>query len=167
MNNFIGIDPGKKGAIAVLHQDRRTVIWLDMPVTPAGEIDVKSIYEFLQPFAPENYICMLERAQSMPKQGVVGVFTYGVGYGKVKACLELLGIKYNEIHPKNWKKEFKLLGKTKEDSVETARKLFSWHSSSYKTPRGRLLDGRAEALLLAEHGRRNIMRSGEWKCCDE
>lgn len=149
MSTWIGIDPGKKGAISLITFKGRYETW-DMPVLPNGEIDSRAIYDILYQF--ENIKCVLEKSQPMPQQGVTSVFNYGRGYGKIQSILEILKIPYAEIRPTQWKKEFGLIKKDKKQSVTLAKKLFP--GAELVTPRGRLIDGRAEALLMAEYGRR-------------
>jgi len=84
----------------------------------------------------------------MPKQSSKSTATTFEGYGYLKAFLVANGIPYIEIRPAAWKKEAGLLKKDKADSVNKAKQMFP--SAELQTPRGRLLDGRAEALLMAE-----------------
>lgn len=151
---YIGIDPGQMGAIGFI-SSRPDVE--DMPKT------ISSLYNLLKDQEPEayQYFCIVEQAQPMPKQGVKGVFTYGVGYGKLLAILEILQIPYQTIHPSIWKKEFSLIKKDKKASVKVAQQLFP--GIEFYTPRGRMLDGRAEALLLAEYARRKYEGTSQQK----
>lgn len=149
---MIGIDPGQKGAIGFISFNvakDKTYDVIDMP-----EQIGKGLFLILKKIKEDHnsIFCMLEQAQPMPKQGVVGVFTYGMGYGKIKAVLEILEIPYQEVRPAIWKKEFSLIKKDKAASVKVAQQLFP--NIEFYTERGRMLDGRAEALLLAEYGRR-------------
>lgn len=149
---FIGIDPGKKGGIGVIDETGARLMSCVMPVKD-GEIDVAKLRSALR-FATDHAVqglVVLEKAQAMPKQGVVGVFNYGVGYGRIKAVLDLLELPYIEPRPAAWKKVLKLLKTTKLASCKLAEELFAFE---YKGPRGGLKDGEAEALLLAEYGRR-------------
>lgn len=154
MKIFIGIDPGKSGGIAIIKEDGSYLL-IDMPINPNDEISSLMIYQLFCneiDFNKDQIYCCLEKAQSMPGQGVTSVFNYGQGYGKIKAVLEILKIPYEEIRPLKWKKEFSL-DKDKVKSVSLAQKLFPMEI--FVTQRGRLLDGRAEAILLAEYARRN------------
>lgn len=152
---IIGIDPGKKGAISIITEYGKYEVF-DMPLYPNGEIDGYAIYKCLEKSFALDYdsFCFIEKSQPMPKQGVVSVFNYGAGYGKLLAALEILKIPYQEIRPQKWKKYFSLIKKDKKESVSLAMKLFP--DIEYTTKRGRLLDGRAEALLIAEYGKRNL-----------
>ena len=108
MKRFIGIDPGQKGGIAII--DKQSIIEIEVHDIPKNACD---LYNILQHVDNADIFCMLEQAQPMPKQGVKGVFTYGIGYGKIIAVLEILGIPFQTIHPSVWKKEFSLYKKNK------------------------------------------------------
>lgn len=151
---FIGIDPGKKGGIAVVDGNGDMLMARAMPCRKDGDIDVMLLRDMLK-FATDDVVegmVVLEKAQAMPKQGVTGVFTYGVGYGKIQAVLELLELPVEEVRPAVWKKQLGLLKQTKRRSCELAGQLFPAFNSYGR--RGGLRDGEAEALLLAEYGRR-------------
>jgi len=151
--NYIGIDPGKQGAIGIIELNNKVEFKVfDMPLFCNKEIDGNKIYEIFSVYLYENPVCFIEKAQAMPQQGVVSTFKYGMGYGKILAVLEILKISYQEISSQKWKKYFSLIKKGKKESVTIAKKLFP--EIEFETKRGRLLDGRAEALLIAEYCRR-------------
>ena len=162
---YIGIDPGQQGAIAVMDEDGKILFnTYDMPLRAEKGIDGLELYRFLsqiQFIYKDRMFCMLEQAQSMPSMDSQAVFNYGTGFGKIVAVLEILGVPYQPVRPHVWKKEFSLnkeKGKTmttkdkKGASVAMAQKLFP--NQELQTPKGRMLDGRAEALLICEYGRR-------------
>ena len=175
MKTYIGIDPGQKGAIAIIdvmgtHCNDQIVIH-DMPLLPDKEIDSYKLKEYLLSSNPKNihpWFCILEKAQAMPLQSSNAGFTYGVGYGEIKSVLKILEIPYMEIRPQIWKKHFSL-SKAKKDTVAKkaaqkaaakkqavakAMSLFpSIPKEDFYGPEGGLKDGRAEALLMAEFGR--------------
>lgn len=148
---IIGIDPGKKGGIALI-ADKGEII--DVFEMPESIVHLKSMIHDHPVSHVSNKMCYIEKAQVMPKQGIVGAFTYGVGYGKLLAFLELEGIPYKEIRPVEWKKHFSLIKSSKEDSISVAKKLFpKLPAYTFTTDRGRKKDGNAEALLIAYYGR--------------
>lgn len=146
--HYIGIDPGKFGGVAYINEYKYEVI--KMPTTSMGEINVSVLYKFLE--IDDERFCIIEKAQTMPKQGIVSAFTYGEGYGKIKAVIELMHISYQEVRSNSWKKEFNLIKKDKKHSVAVAEKLFP--DEMFRGPRGGLLDGKAESILLAEFAKR-------------
>ena len=153
---YIGIDPGKKGAIAFT--DGYGAFVHDMPLDADGRIDAQGLMLLMSSkiLSSSKSMCFVEKAQAMPGQGVTSVFNYGVGYGVIRAVLQISCIPFQEIHPMKWKKEFTLIKKDKADSVAIARQLFP-HAPLVRDKKGGgeiLLDGRAEALLICEYCRR-------------
>lgn len=177
---FIGIDPGQQGAIAfICSRGKKQAGFIDMPLLPEKGIDTEKLYETLDSTIKNYGKCyvLLEKAQALPGQGSVSMFHYGVGYGKILAALEILGIPFEEIRPNKWKTEFGLSGsgkkkdgkgkmttqeknaarrERKEIAVKTAMQMFPQFKNDLITSKGKILDGRAEALLIAEYGVRRI-----------
>lgn len=142
---YIGIDPGKDGAMAV--------------ITPTGE--------YIVPFGVEGYTlelrrlgagnacCCLERVGAMPKQGVNSMFHFGENYGFIQGLLTANRIPYELVTPKKWKREFQITG-DKNSSIAVCKRLFP-EVILRKTDRCRTdHDGMAEALLMAEYARRRM-----------
>lgn len=148
---YIGIDPGKKGGIAVISPFKTSTI--ETPINAEKEIDISGIKTFLNLNIVGECFCCIEKSTAMPKQGVVSMFNYGVTYGKLLAILEMLVIPFEVVPPQKWKKEFSL-NSDKRRSIITVQKLFPEMKGQFTTARGRIKDGAAEALLLAEYARR-------------
>lgn len=143
---YMGIDPGKKGGIALLTEDGQTEAY------PYAEQTLQSI---CHTNAFHDVICCLEQVHAMPKQGVTSMFTFGMGYGYIKGTLEAYSIPYQEIPPQKWKKEFGL-NTDKQKSIDVARKLFP-KTDFRPSERCRVdNDGMAEAALMAEYARRKL-----------
>lgn len=157
---FIGIDPGVTGGLSIIYESAE-VFSIEVPLTPERKIDCFQIYNRLKgafQAVHGSAFCVIEKAQSMPGQGAPATFNYGVTYGKLLSILDVLRIPYQEVHPMKWKKEFQLVKKSKHDSAAAASKLFP--DQNFLTERGRLMDGKAESLLLAEYARRIYSRGG-------
>ena len=162
MTVYIGIDPGKTGAIAVLNElDNPDLI--DCPLI-GKEIDIVgiiAIFENLIQYAsPPKIFVAIEKAQVMPlklikkqSQGSVSMFRYGVIYGIYLGVINAFKIPFMEVHPQIWKKEFGLIKKPKESSVIVAKQLFPQCQAGIYLKKHH---GRAEALLLAEYARRKV-----------
>ena len=147
---YIGIDPGKTGGVSILVGN--SVKCLEMPITITKEIDVNLLLSLFNSFSPSQLFCVIEDLIAMPGQSSKATQTTGINYGKLLAVLEIAGVSYQRVHPAKWKKEFQLYGKSKYGSAEVAKRLFP--SEDFVTERGRLMDGAAESLLLAEYARR-------------
>lgn len=149
--NLIGIDPGKKGALAWATENEADV--LDTPLIGKA-YDVISMAEGLESF----YVAMkskvgcrviLEKQWARPGNSAKSTSAMMEGYGIWKGILGALKIPYLEVAPQTWKKLLKL-SKDKEASRAMAIKLFPYLASSLKFKKD---EGRAEALLLTEYGR--------------
>jgi crossover junction endodeoxyribonuclease RuvC len=148
----IGIDPGLKGAIALIRSGD-LIDALDMPLLD-GQVDGAVICEFIrrQGFilglhhtVPQVWI---EKVHSMPKQGVTSVFTFGQAYGIAIGAAQASGATINYARPQEWKGHFGLSADKKESSA-LARDLFPDHLDRFKRVKD---NGRAEAALIALYG---------------
>jgi len=146
-NGNMGIDPGLKGGIAIIFDDC-------LIVRPYSE---KDLIDLCYAYCTEDYnmVCALEQVHAMPGQGVTSMFNFGKNFGYIKGVLETCGIPYQEIPPIVWKRHFSL-GSDKLQSIEVAHRLFP-DTSFYPTSQCKKeSDGMAEALLIAEYGRRKF-----------
>ena len=150
---YIGIDPGKDGAIAIIPEN-------DMYLN-----DIK-IYHFEDDYIQiikeihnhcSQCICYMERVHALPGNGVKQAFAFGENYGYIRGILESFLIPYQTVPPQTWKKEFSL-DSDKQHSIQCAKQLFPGvdlkRTQRCKTEH----DGKAEALLLAEYARRKYAR---------
>lgn len=146
---FIGIDPGKNGAIGIIDETGWFGRVEDMPANP------RDLWECLS--RPREGLgevrVAIERQQSMPGQGVSSVFQTGYGFGCIVGVLAATGLPYEVISAGVWKKAMGL-NADKEKSREKARAL--WPSAPLSLKKH---EGRCEALLLAEWLRRRELAS--------
>lgn len=156
---FIGIDPGLKGGISIIDSETNNLfISKEMPLNEDNKsINCKEIFQELCFYWHRQQgdvicFCVIEQLQTMPGQNVKATSSSAVNYGKLLAILELLEIPYQEVHPLKWKKAFQLVKKSKYESTAVAKSLFP--KEHFMTERGRLMDGKAESLLMAEYARR-------------
>jgi crossover junction endodeoxyribonuclease RuvC len=147
MNNvYIGIDPGKSGALAIMHNDG------EIKVIPFNAVHYDALLGQLKGYRAK---CCVEKVGAMPGQGVVSMFNFGHNLGYIEGLLRANSIPYQLVPPQAWKKEFSLTGE-KSKSIEVCQKLFP-DVSLLATERSRKPnDGMAEALLMAEYARRKL-----------
>lgn len=159
---YIGIDPGLKGGIAMLNSSGEFIVTFDMPLekleSGKDTIDIVKLYKELLDI---NYsIIAVEKVQAMPPTRLpngqslnmnVSMFTFGMGYGKVKAIASITGDIVLDVTAQKWKKHFNLIGKDKKASVHKAIEIYPESEEYLITKRGRLIDGRADALLIARY----------------
>ena len=159
--NIIGIDPGLDGAIAKISSDMSVTI-IDTPTyivegatKKKREYNINEMISIIKEFALPDCHVFLEKVHSMPGQGVASMFSMGYGYGLWNAILSSLYIPYTLVLPQRWKKELLLgVGQGKNVSVYRAQQLFP--ETKLFGPKGGPMDGRGDALLIAEYGRRTL-----------
>lgn len=143
---FIGIDPGLAGGIAIIDDTTNSAI--------AYKYTPQKLIEVIQSLVnKEESHFTVEQVHAMPKQGVTSMFTFGVGYGTILGILLANGIVPLDAKPSVWKRTMRVTA-DKKTSIKKAQELFP-NTSLLPTSRCRVpSDGLAEALLIAEYGRR-------------
>lgn len=132
---FVGIDPGKTGAAAFFSEDGT---FIDV-------VDFSDVFVVLAQRRADIILAYLEEVHSMPKQGVVSTFNFGMNYGWWQGVLTGLGIPYITIRPQEWQKGLvpKKENKSDKPSLEVARSMFP------DAPLSRKKDhNRADAILI-------------------
>lgn len=151
MSLYIGLDPGKKGAMAILippMSEREPYECEIIPYDPRKYIDTLKQYNGAT-------VC-IEQVHSISKQGIASSFTFGVMYGWLLGMLDTIGVSYQAVSPQKWKKDFGLLRSDKSKSVEVCQHLIP-NANLYRTERCKKPDdGMAEAALLAIYARRHF-----------
>lgn len=171
----VGIDPGKKGALAALHKDGKVEL-TPMPIIAAsvkkGKKKGRDEYNLTEIRATffgwnlgaigadvERLFVMIEKSQPMPPKmpgGGIANYHRGVARG-FEWMLAGMGIPYQLVAPQTWQKAMHAgtpRADTKQRSIIAAQRLFP-SVSLKRTQRSRKDDdGMAEALLIAEFGRR-------------
>ena len=147
---YIGIDPGKNGGIGILAVNNNQLV---SEFTYAfDETTLINILDELQ----YSYCCRctLEHVHAMPKQGVSSTFNFGMNFGFIQGVLKAYGIPYELVTPQKWKKEFSCTS-DKNTSIEVCKRLFPSVNLKATERCKKDHDGIAEALLIAEYGRRH------------
>jgi len=150
-----GIDIGKKGAIAFINSK---TLRAEVYAMPNDFSEVISLFE--KKLQENILITLVEKQQAFPKQGVVSTFKLGVQYGTILGILKTLRIPYEEITAKKWQKVMlgnygkKTRKEIKQLSLEKAKSLFPYLDIGKH-------DGKADALLIAEYGRRVLLSNNK------
>lgn len=180
MRLYIGIDPGLTGAVAVIDSDGRALVVHDTPSTVVersgrkrSEYLVREMAAlldqavFIGPSAKPLILVVLEHQQAFPGrrhekcrtcgstgpgQGSVSSFLTGRGFGIWEGIIGALKFPVDEPTPAHWKPAVGIPNKSdKEASRVRALKMFPEMGEQLSRKKDH---GRAEALLLAEFGRR-------------
>lgn len=148
---YIGIDPGKMGAVAILDESDNLRL-LDIPRI-GNEIDIKGLFDIINEATSGDHIVGLEDVHAIPGAGAMQSFQFGRVLGMKEGILIGSGARYVKVAPKTWQKEMwqgvpplkKANGKndTKSSSLLAAMRWF---------PNQKFLkskDGQVDAALLA------------------
>lgn len=150
---YVGVDPGAEGAFGLMNAKGTVVQSSTMPA-PDDLDGLRAIYKHLARL-PRVYIG-IEWPTAFPGSFANNPRDADV-FGQHKARLEsfayLHNIPYGKIAPTLWKGRLGLDGKTIEGANERAARLFDTFypddRSVVRGPRGGLLDGPLDALLIA------------------
>jgi hypothetical protein len=174
MKYTIGIDTGLHGAIAKIDSDMRVISLEDIPVIQK-KVSGKNRSEYNYPQL-KNIFCSLTKGEDVfvmiEKTHPQAVFLHGtpqtnhnlgLNYGYFLGLLYANGVPFEIVSAKEWQKGFFTVDKSTDSTTKTcsyscAARLFP--GAVLSTPKGRVLDGRADALLIAEHARRRIAGQG-------
>ena len=136
---FLGIDPGRSGAIVALF--------------PSGEIQFvkndsteQEVSDWLADISSDELRAVIEQVHSMPKQGVASSFKFGMSYGFLRGLLTAHKIPFESVTPSKWQGALGCRsGGKKNVTKQKAGELF---------PHVRWTHATADAVLLAEYARR-------------
>lgn len=170
---WLGIDPGMDGAVALIQPNGEVRFW-DTPVlevkttekTSEGKPKTRRLYDVASMSAiisSANIVgqggilgCVLEKVHAMPEQGVSSSFSFGMGFGMWQGILAAKEIGFELVDPRRWTglllKDMPK-GRGKETGAIRAGQLYPAASAHFRTPRGALLGGRTDALLLAHYAK--------------
>ena len=138
---YIGIDPGKSGAIA----------FIDGATGDAWAIKAKETMHDLceavrEAVGGQSCTATIEKVHSSPQMGVKSAFSFGQSYGQLEMLLCALGVRYEHVSPAKWQGDMKCrTGGDKNITKAAAQRLF---------PAVKITHANADALLLAEYCRR-------------
>ncbi len=143
---YIGIDPGKSGAVAVLEDDGR-IDWMKCSET---EHDIATYVKWWSVMDVKKF-AVIEQVSAMPKQGVSSTFKFGQSYGFLRGLLVAHLIPFETVTPAKWQTFMRCRsGGDKNVTKAAAQRLF---------PDVKVTHANADALLLTEYARRT--RSGD------
>jgi len=172
MYTYAGIDLGFSGAIAVISSEGKVVDIQEIPTLKViinkkerNAFDVSACSMLVFNLLSTCDMVFVEKVQPvMAKFGASsGASNFHLGYclGMFQMAMETMKVRYELVKPKEWQKHFGIIRpkdddkwNTKGAAYQVAKGLFP--DAELTTKRGRVLDGRSDALLIAEYGKRKI-----------
>lgn len=160
---WVGIDPGFSGAIGAIDEHGRFLWVRDMPVRGEGrtsEFDLDELAGIVCEVAHyRDPHVRLEWPTTRPDESPESSKRFGVGLGILEGMFAFAGCPALRVAPNKWKGRLGLKGKefnplaARQQAVDFAKEVIvGLHEGDIVGVRGGLLDGRAEALLVAWEG---------------
>lgn len=151
MTRYIGVDPGKSGAVAVLDAWGEIVFMHDMPVV-GNQVSGTLLADLIDDASPNgagsliaDVVAVVEQVHSMPHQGVVSSFDFGKSYGIVLGVLAGARVQIENVSPNRWKNAMHL---SADKEMARRRAIERWPKNADLFKRKKDAD-RAEAALMA------------------
>ena len=142
--NYIGVDPGRSGGVAVLTEGGAVVGAWPMPETE------RDVYDLIKEFSDSSR-AVIEYVRCRPGQGAPGVFKFGWGYGGLRMALIPCAVPFVEVTPGKWQRAFSLT--SSEKRTDTEKKNANKSRAQELFPGVRITHALADALLIAEYAR--------------
>ena len=143
MTYLLGIDPGAKGAMAVLDCETLLVKTYDLPA------DIPSLHSLVLSL-PHIKCCTLEQVYAGEKMSKRAVGVMFEQFGAIKSALAWRSIPVETVRPSHWKPALSVPA-DKTAARRRASEFFPDCADQWPLVKH---DGRAEAALIAWYGRR-------------
>lgn len=151
---IVGIDPGLSGGVAIWDGCIMRAYPMPTRALKKGKRDVDVLQIQGDGLLVHPKLVVVEKVGAMPGQGVVSMFTFGKGYGKILGMVETNLWPLEEPTPQKWKAVV-LAGtdRSKEAAVAYVKKRFPGVNLLVgKSTKPHI--GMADAVCLCEYGRR-------------
>lgn len=145
VKHYLGIDPGKEGALAVLNDKGE---WIQIEDMPGNVIDTIKLINWM----PTISRAAIEQPFAGGKMGKPSCMSFGIAVGELRGVLASIGIPFHMVKPQDWQRVFGVVGKSKgNDSINQCLKLYSSAPLIEYNRKGEEVrkDGRSDALLIA------------------
>lgn len=151
---FIGIDPGSKGCLCMIVPERNIVRFVDtteLPVSIMASLKQVALSYFLAPV-------MIEDVHALPGSAAKSTFSFGFNVGMITTIVDCAAMPRDKVPPKEWQKTIGISAKKgrtqiqlKKEVAEKAIELYP--NATLHGPKGGLIDGRSDALMIAHYCR--------------
>lgn len=152
---IVGIDPGLSGAVAFLHNgdllsvDDLPLVEVQHGKSSRKELSSALLHDMLVHTEIRIGKAIVEDVNAFG-MGRTSAYRFGKNVGQIEAVLACCGIRTEMVTPQRWKKA---MGLGADKALSRAMAIKKWPMQSHLFARVKD-DGRAEAALLAEYGRR-------------
>lgn len=146
----VGIDPGQRGSICAIQVKSLEAIFYPTSEKP---IDIVGFFEQLDRECDIRVI-MIEDVHAIPGTAAGSNFKFGYNVGVINALAQVTGHRVDLVPPKRWQKAVGVKQGTKGKDIKIAvagicDRLYP--KAKIRGPKGGLLDGRSDALMIAHY----------------
>jgi hypothetical protein len=145
---IIGIDPGKKGGVAVLSEKKVELI--NTPEEPIGMANVISSALNSAYIDNERLTTYIENVHAFPTDARSSAFKFGMNYGMWLGILGAYKIEVKKVSPFKWMEPYKPLPKIKQERKAKLKEI-----AQELCPDIRVTLRTADAFLIALYGKNN------------
>lgn len=147
---FVGIDPGASGALCLLVPRTQQMAFVKTTAT------TKDLLDWFKQINDDLYLAviMLEKVHAIRGTSAKSNFSFGYNVGVVNTIALAAGNSVSSVTPKKWQKFVGVTKKgplIKKDVAEICIKIYPKSQPYIYGPRGGLLDGRSDALMIAHY----------------
>jgi len=158
MKYILGIDPGKKGGMAVI-SEKGPISVVNMPETAMDVLLTIREFKNYVVNPDDRLVCYIEKVGGIPGQGASSAFNFGKGCGWLEMCLLAFEIPTEYVTPQKWQKVYGVGSSsiTKSSAAEKRE-----HKNKLKAVAQRLFSSlgkrvtlqTCDSLLIAQYGRK-------------
>lgn len=156
---IVGIDPGVTGAIALVQDHGKPPELWDIEAVSVGgtkQMSPQGLIDILTAWGPVDGV-VVEDNRAQGNNGSLANFSMGMSLGIIYGVCATLGRPVHRVKPREWQTTMGLSQVKRVDRKnahrQRARELWPEIDDSLKLVRHH---NRADALLIAEHGRRTL-----------
>ena len=162
LKRVVGIDPGITGAVMVMDENGGLQRALRTPILLVKGKKVYDLQLMREVLRGANYeadkeggtvMVGIEKVHSLPRDGRVGAFRFGTGYGMWLGLLSGLFLPYKEVTPQRWQARM-LAGYPRGEQTKTSAVVVSKGLWPHIPIQVKADWGMADAALIAEYTRR-------------
>jgi hypothetical protein len=147
MKVWIGVDPGSSGALCALSEDNTTV-FKDYEAIPYNL--ALWLHDISQ--SHEIQMIMIEDVHAIFGSSAKSTFNFGFNVGILHGIIRTLNLPLDLVQPKAWQKHAGVTAKgklIKNEVKDIGQRIYP--GAQVFGPKGGLLDGRSDALLIASY----------------
>jgi hypothetical protein len=140
---YAGIDVGVSGGIALIGESEPICVKFK-------DRTDRDLWEIIRDMTKDVQTVLIERVNTMPHDGRVGAFNFGLNYGILRGALAAANPRYGFVSPAKWQRHFGLIKKKGETNVQKKNRHKAVAQQLFSVP---VFHWNADALLIAEYAR--------------